>query len=64
MDHGIQNGAFSNLPVASGAALKSRQIAAMSEGASPLTAEISKELPAFSTRHYYIQRSRMTNPSI
>jgi hypothetical protein len=54
VDHGIRNGVFRNLPAASGAAWKGRQMAAMPEGVSSLTAGISKEIPAFWARHYYI----------
>jgi len=42
MDHELQNGAFRNLPAASGAALKGRQMATMPEEGSSLTAGISK----------------------
>jgi len=64
VDHGIRNGVFTNLPAASGAAWKGLQMAAMPEGVSFLTAGISKEIPAFWAKHYYIQRSLMTNRSI
>jgi len=42
MDHGLQDGAFGNLPTTSGAALKGRQMATMPKEGSPLTAGISK----------------------
>jgi hypothetical protein len=45
VDRGIRNGVFRDLPAASGGAWKGRQMAAMPEGVSSLTAGISKENP-------------------
>jgi len=51
-------------PAASGGAWKGRQMAAMPEGVSSLTAGISKEIRAFWARHYYIKRLRRPNRCI